>query len=85
MPWSLAARWQQGGRQAKPFADNPNRVLHPQTLATQLATDVVVLFDLAGDDGIIEAHLDVEGRGDHLVEFFSDMTARFLLVIDQED
>lgn len=37
----------------------------------------VDLFDLAGDDRIIEYRLDVPGRGDHLIEIFSDMSASY--------
>ena len=43
------------------------------------------LFDYAGDDGIIEYELDVEGRGDHLVEIFSDMSSEFLFRFDAAD
>lgn len=43
------------------------------------------LFDLAGDDGVIEYHLEMNGIGDHLVEFFSDMHAGFLFTIDIEE
>ncbi|MEZ4459909.1 MAG: hypothetical protein R3E66_09300 [bacterium] len=40
------------------------------------------LFELAGDDRIIEFNLDVPGRGDHLVEIFSDMSASYDMVLD---
>ncbi|HJK96518.1 MAG TPA: hypothetical protein RMF84_04815 [Polyangiaceae bacterium LLY-WYZ-14_1] len=40
------------------------------------------LFDFAGDDGIIDFNLEVTGRGDHLVEVFSDMAATFYLTVD---
>ena len=40
------------------------------------------LFDYAGDDGLIEYELEVEGRGDHLVEIFSDMSSEFLFRFD---
>ncbi len=43
------------------------------------------LFELAGADGILEYHVDVVGRGDHLVEFFSDMAAGFLFAVDIEE
>lgn len=43
------------------------------------------LFDLAGDDGVIEHHLQVTGRGDHLVELFSDMSASFLFRVDVDE
>jgi hypothetical protein len=49
-----------------------------------LSTDVN-LFDLAGDDNIVESHLDVEGIGDHRVEIFSDMTSEFLFTVDIEE
>jgi hypothetical protein len=42
----------------------------------------VDLFDLAGDDGLFEQELVVRGRGDHLVEVFSDMGSDFLFRID---
>jgi len=50
----------------------------------QLYRDVD-LFDLAGDDGTLEYHLDVEGRGDHMVELFSDMGSGYLFQVDIED
>jgi len=41
------------------------------------------VFDqLTGGDSA-EYELDVAGRGDHMVEIFSDMAAEFLLVVDQ--
>ncbi|MBN1656640.1 MAG: hypothetical protein JXA30_22905 [Deltaproteobacteria bacterium] len=43
------------------------------------------LFELANDDGILEYHLDVEGRGDHKVEYFSDMAAKYLFTIELEE
>jgi hypothetical protein len=45
----------------------------------------VDLFELAGDDGILELHLDVEGLGDHMVELFSDMGSGYLFQVDIED
>ncbi len=42
----------------------------------------VDLFELAGDDGIIEYGLDVSGLGDHQVELFSDMGAEFMFRVD---
>jgi len=42
-----------------------------------------VFEQLTGGDAA-EYELDVTGRGDHMVEVFSDMAAEFLLVIDQE-
>ena len=43
------------------------------------------LFELSGDEGILEFHLDVEGRGDHLIEVFSDMGSGFLMTVTNED
>ncbi|MFU8802642.1 MAG: hypothetical protein ACNA8W_02425 [Bradymonadaceae bacterium] len=43
------------------------------------------LFEYAGRDRIIEFHLDIEGRGDHLLEIFSDMSADYLLTVTIED
>lgn len=43
------------------------------------------LFDLAGDDGVIEYALDVEGKGDHRLEFFSDLAAGFHFLVIQEE
>jgi hypothetical protein len=43
------------------------------------------LFELAGNDAILEYHLDVKGRGDHKVEFFSDMAAKYLFTVDLEE
>lgn len=39
------------------------------------------LFQEAGDDRILEFELDVAGRGDHLIEIFSDMTAEFSMTL----
>ena len=44
----------------------------------------VDLFDLAGDDRVIEFNLDASGRGDHLVEVFSDMSATYKMTLDVE-
>ena len=41
----------------------------------------VDLFEQAGDDRIIELDFEVEGRGDHLIEIFSDATASYSLGI----
>lgn len=43
------------------------------------------LFELAGDDRIIEYEMDLDGRGDHLVEIFSDMSASYLLTLTVEE
>ncbi len=42
----------------------------------------VDLFQLAGDDLILDVDLDLPEAGDHLVELFSDMSASYLLVIE---
>jgi hypothetical protein len=42
------------------------------------------LFEYAGRDRTVEFHLDLDGRGDHLLEIFSDMTAEYLLAITVE-
>jgi hypothetical protein len=43
------------------------------------------LFQLAGDDRIIDFNLALPGRGDHLVEVFSDMDAAFTMTVEIED
>ncbi|MBA2665274.1 MAG: hypothetical protein H0U74_23500 [Bradymonadaceae bacterium] len=43
------------------------------------------LFEFAGKDRIIEFHFDIEGRGDHLLEIFSDMSADYLLTLTFEE
>lgn len=43
------------------------------------------LFELAGQDRILEYELDLVGRGDHLVEIFSDMSASYLLTLNVEE
>lgn len=45
----------------------------------------VDLFDFAGDDRIIEFELELEGRGDHLLEIFSDMSSEYILALVVED
>lgn len=40
------------------------------------------LFEVAGDDKILQYDLDVTGRGDHMVEWFSDMTADFHMTVE---
>lgn len=42
------------------------------------------LFQLAGDDRTLEFQLDMEGRGDHLLEIFSDMSAAYLMTVEVE-
>lgn len=44
----------------------------------------VDLFDLAGDDRVLEFEIDLPGRGDHLVEVFSDMSATYYMTFDVE-
>ncbi len=44
------------------------------------------LFRLAGDDRILEFPLEVSGKGDHLLEIFSDMSSTYILnIILEED
>jgi len=45
----------------------------------------VDLFDVAGDDRIFEWELPLSGRGDHLVELRSDMTADYLVTVDLKE
>ncbi len=45
----------------------------------------VDLFELAGDNRTLEYELDLKGRGDHLVEIFSDMSASYLMTLDVEE
>ena len=42
------------------------------------------LLELAGSDSILDYELEVEGRGDHLVEIFSDMSSEFLFRFDHD-
>jgi hypothetical protein len=44
----------------------------------------VDLFERAGDDRILQFELDLQGRGDHLVEIFSDMAADFSMTTTVE-
>ena len=44
----------------------------------------VDIFRRAGDDRILNFTFDVDGRGDHLIEFFSDMSARYTVTVDVE-
>jgi hypothetical protein len=45
----------------------------------------VDLFDLAGDDRVLEYQLELPGRGDHLVEIFSDMSADYTMTLTIEE
>jgi hypothetical protein len=45
----------------------------------------VDLFELAGEDRTFEYEMDLEGRGDHLVEIFSDMSASYLMTLTVEE
>jgi hypothetical protein len=45
----------------------------------------VDLFELAGDDRTLEYEMDLDGRGDHLVEIFSDMSASYLMTLTVEE
>ncbi len=42
----------------------------------------VDIFARAGDDRILEFSFDLEGRGDHLIEWFADATAKYVVHID---
>lgn len=42
----------------------------------------VDLFAVAGDDRVLSWELPLDGRGDHLIEVRSDMTADYLLTVD---
>ncbi|MEE2644573.1 MAG: hypothetical protein VYD19_06530 [Myxococcota bacterium] len=44
----------------------------------------VDIFRRAGDDRVLDFSFDVDGRGDHLVELFSDMSARYTVTVDIE-
>ena len=45
----------------------------------------VDFFDLAGDSQTLEYELEVSGRGEHLIEVFSDMSSGFLLTTTRLD
>ncbi len=40
------------------------------------------IFAVAGDDRIFDWTLELPGRGDHLLELFSDMSGDYLLTVD---
>lgn len=42
------------------------------------------LFELSGDDRVLEYILDLPGRGDHLLEVFSDMSATYQMTTTVE-
>ena len=42
----------------------------------------VDVFQRAGDDRVLEFTFILEGRGDHLIEWFSDATASYAVAID---
>ncbi len=42
----------------------------------------VDLFDRAGADGVLTFTLDAPGRGDHLLDVYSDLSARWTLTVD---
>ncbi len=42
----------------------------------------VDLFEFFGDDRTVEYELDIPGRGDHLLEVFSDMSSTYLLTTE---
>lgn len=39
------------------------------------------IFEIARPDNVLEAELELEGRGDHLVEVFSDAASSYLLTV----
>ena len=43
------------------------------------------LFELAGQDRTLDFELDFPGKGDHLVEIFSDMSAEYLMTTTVEE
>lgn len=43
------------------------------------------VLDLAGDDLVLEYDFEVEQRGDHLIEVFSDATANYFLAVIVRD
>jgi hypothetical protein len=65
----------------------PGTELHIQVRSPDCARVVeehprdIDFFDLAGDNRILEYILAMPGKGDHLVEVFSDMNAEFLMTI----
>ena len=42
----------------------------------------VDIFSRAGDDRILEFSFDLEGRGDHLIEWYADATVQYVVNID---
>ena len=42
----------------------------------------VDIFARAGDDRILEFSFDLEGRGDHLIEWYADATVQYVVNID---
>ena len=42
----------------------------------------VDIFERAGDDRILSMTFDLEGRGDHLIEWFADATATYLVTVN---
>jgi len=42
------------------------------------------LFELAGDDRVLDFEIDLPGRGDHLLEIFSDMSASYQMTTTVE-
>ncbi len=44
----------------------------------------VDLFELAGGDRTLQIELPLPERGDHLLELYSDMAARYALTVDME-
>lgn len=48
-------------------------------------TQDIDLFEFAGRDRTLDYELDLPGRGDHLVEIFSDMSAKYLMTVTVEE
>ena len=44
----------------------------------------VDIFNRAGDDRILSFTFELEGRGDHLIEWFADASATYAVTIDYE-
>ena len=53
------------------------------SIETEQVLDVD-LFERAGDDRTVTFLLPIHEKGDHLVEVFSDMAAKYLMTIDLE-
>ena len=51
----------------------------------QLRMTDIDFFELAGGDRVLDLELDLPGRGDHLVEVFSDMATDYVMAVVVED